>query len=209
MTSYQRHESRSFDPPQWPSPPDPGVAEALTQWINTDVRARLLVDDNLQLRWMSPAAAELMNGPNSILVRNGHIHTRENRFDDQLRGLVSNASCELSSCCIYDSRTGEHLVLLAVRLPAAHDLVGLTIHRVDEDFSFSLADLRAAFGLTPTESRVAYHLICGLTAEETAQELGISLETVRTHIKRAYAKLDVSSREAFFHRLTPFVILLG
>jgi DNA-binding CsgD family transcriptional regulator len=50
--------------------------------------------------------------------------------------------------------------------------------------------------------------MCGRTAEEASHELGVSLETVRTHIKRAYAKLGVCSREGFFHRLTPFVILL-
>jgi DNA-binding CsgD family transcriptional regulator len=34
----------------------------------------------------------------------------------------------------------------------------------------------------------------------------VSLETVRTHIKRTYGKLGVRSRERFFYKLAPFVI---
>jgi DNA-binding CsgD family transcriptional regulator len=116
----------------------------------------------------------------------------------------------MSTCCLHDPKTGEHLVLTALRLrESSGDIVGLTLLRADDRFPFHLADLRSAFGFTHTEGRVAYHLLCGCTAEETAQELGVSLETVRTHIKRAYAKLGVSSREGFFHRLAPFVILLA
>ena len=44
----------------------------------------------------------------------------------------------------------------------------------------------------------------GATAAEAASDLGISLETARTHVRRAYAKLNVSSREEMFARISPF-----
>jgi DNA-binding CsgD family transcriptional regulator len=193
------------------SAPAPGqLGEALAGWVEHERRARMLVDDMLRVLWMSSSAERMMSGPNSLLIRNGHIRTRENRFDQQVRELISNAGSQLSTCCLYDAKTGEHLVLTAVRLSApSDDMVGLTLLRASEDFPFHLADLHSAFGFTQTESRVAYRLMGGRTAGETADELGVSLETVRTHIKRAYAKLGVSSREGFFHRLTPFVIPLA
>jgi DNA-binding CsgD family transcriptional regulator len=189
---------------------DDKLEQALAQWIEAEGRARVLVDDALRVCWMNAAAESLISSPNSLLIRNGHIRTRENRFDRQLRELVDGAASQMSTCCLHDAKAGEHLVLTAVRLSAPSDeMVGLTLLRATEDFPFRFADLHSAFGMTQTESRVAYHLMCGRTAEEASQELGVSLETVRTHIKRAYAKLGVSSREGFFHRLTPFVILLA
>ena len=44
------------------------------------------------------------------------------------------------------------------------------------------------FSFTPAEARVAGKLALGRSLEEIAVELGISLETVRTHAKRALSK---------------------
>jgi DNA-binding CsgD family transcriptional regulator/pimeloyl-ACP methyl ester carboxylesterase len=45
-----------------------------------------------------------------------------------------------------------------------------------------------AFGLTPAEARAAALVAQGATAPEAAQALGISAETVRTHVKAVLAK---------------------
>jgi DNA-binding CsgD family transcriptional regulator len=184
--------------------------QALLGWVGLEPRARMLVDDALRVHWMSPAAEELLRRPNSLLIRNGCVHTRENRFERQLRQLVNDASARVSTCCFYDAKFGQHIVLTAVRLSApSQGMVGLTFLRASDDVPFDLVDLHSAFGFTQTEARVTYCLISGRTAGETAEDLGVSLETVRTHIKRAYAKLGVSSREGFFRRLSPFVIPLS
>lgn len=214
MPAANLHVRQTFaEPPRsdrYGSAPDDMLEHALAHWIEVEGRARLLVDDALKVCWMNLSAETLLGSPNSLLIRNGHIRTRENRFDRQLRDLVDCASTQMSTCCLHDAKSGEHLVLTAVRLSAPLEgMVGLTVQRANENFPLRLADLHSAFGLTEAEGRVAYQLMCGRTAEKTSQELGVSLETVRTHIKRAYAKLGVSSREGFFHRLTPFVILLA
>jgi len=186
------------------------VEHALAQWVEDEDRAHILVDAALHVCWMNPAAERLMSRPNSVLIRNGHIRSRENRFDRQLRELVEDAGGEVSVCCLHDPKSGENLLLSARRLAPPFDaFVGLTVALAIEDFEFRLADLHAAFGLTHAEIRVAHLLLSGHTAEETSLDLGVTLETIRTHIKRAYAKLAVSSREAFFHKLAPFLIFHG
>lgn len=53
--------------------------------------------------------------------------------------------------------------------------------------------------LSPREAEVLAVFCRGLTYEETAHALGISINTVRDFVKKIYAKLDVSSRsEAMF-----------
>ena len=49
-------------------------------------------------------------------------------------------------------------------------------------------------GLTPAETRVLAHLACGLRNSEIAGRLFISVETVRTHVRRILSKLGVASR---------------
>ena len=51
-----------------------------------------------------------------------------------------------------------------------------------------------AYGLTPREEEVLTYLVRGKSVADTALALVVSEATVRTHIKRIYAKLDVHSR---------------
>lgn len=46
--------------------------------------------------------------------------------------------------------------------------------------------------LTPKQALVLTHLKSGLSVKETANKMGISEETVRTHILRARSRLDCS-----------------
>ena len=53
------------------------------------------------------------------------------------------------------------------------------------------ASARERFGFTPSESLVAERLARGLTVPQIALQLGISVETVRCHLKQAFAKARV------------------
>lgn len=70
----------------------------------------------------------------------------------------------------------------------------LTIHSPARPATV-LPDIRGLFGLTPAEMKVVHCLVDGLRADDLAARLNITLETARTHIRRVYNKMDVSSRE--------------
>ena len=62
--------------------------------------------------------------------------------------------------------------------------------------------------LSDRESEVLALIAKGLTNAQIAEELYLSIETVKTYVKRLYAKLDVHNRAqaavaASSHRLTP------
>lgn len=182
---------------------DHEIQQMITVWVESDAEARLIVSEDLRPQWVSAAAERILSDPSSVLYRNGRIRPRNPQVDGELRSFVSSATDAGQTHCLTDAHTGEHIVLTTTRLGGA---VALTLHRPDHDPPMKLVDLHDAFGLTPAEQCVAEHLINGNTAEETARDLGVSLETVRTHIKRAYAKLGVSSREALLRKLRGFAI---
>lgn len=54
------------------------------------------------------------------------------------------------------------------------------------------AMLHGLFDLTPAEARLAKHLASGETLNETAGRLGVSVTTLRTHLKSIFAKTGTS-----------------
>jgi len=51
--------------------------------------------------------------------------------------------------------------------------------------------LARAFGLSSSESRIVKMMVSGLKPKEIAYEVGISLNTVRSHLRTVYAKMQV------------------
>jgi DNA-binding NarL/FixJ family response regulator len=66
--------------------------------------------------------------------------------------------------------------------------------KVVQSFQRSGAPSGAAEGLSPREHEVLDHLARGYLYKEIASALGISYDTVHTHIRRIYEKLQVHSR---------------
>jgi DNA-binding CsgD family transcriptional regulator len=52
--------------------------------------------------------------------------------------------------------------------------------------------LATRFGLTATEARVAVAAAAGLSRVQTAEQLGISLNSLKTHLRRVHSKLGIS-----------------
>ncbi len=65
----------------------------------------------------------------------------------------------------------------------------------------SEAELMHALGLTKRECEVVGLLVVGLLNRELAEELNISENTVKTHVKSIYRKLGVSNRLQLIHLL--------
>ena len=54
--------------------------------------------------------------------------------------------------------------------------------------------LRSHFGLTPSEARLALHLVAGETLRSAEVKLSISYETARTHLKNIFSKTGTCRR---------------
>ncbi len=65
---------------------------------------------------------------------------------------------------------------------------------VPAEVAVALAEHMGTEDLSPREVEILRHIAAGLSNKEIANELGISDETVKTHLKSVFSKLNVSDR---------------
>lgn len=66
------------------------------------------------------------------------------------------------------------------------------------------ASMRAAYGLTAAEARVALLLASGVSGQQMPALLGVSYDTVKTHLRRCFDKTGVHSQAQLMRLLTMF-----
>jgi DNA-binding CsgD family transcriptional regulator len=79
---------------------------------------------------------------------------------------------------------------------------------VEATFGIPLVCIMDAYGLTLAEARVALAASSGLTIPETAQRLSVSPNTVKTHLRKVFAKTGMS-RQTELARLMASIGLLS
>lgn len=171
-----------------------------TDHLNRYSNAFLLTDVECRVLYANDAAREVTDAHDGLAVDNGRITAMSPRQNAALRETVT----ELSACCGASlrrlvlprpsRRRPYRLMLMPVELSAAIPLgvavPAVSILVVDADLlpEIDVPVLCELFSFTPAEARVAGKLALGRSVEEIAAEAKISIETVRTHIKRTLSK---------------------
>ena len=96
---------------------------------------------------------------------------------------IETAIEEVCKGGVYVSPTAAQAMITALREPSPEPLRGRPAHRPLQ-----------AEALTPREQDIVRLVGRGLCNKEIAQELGVSVTTVRTHLHRVYEKLGPESR---------------
>ncbi len=69
----------------------------------------------------------------------------------------------------------------------------VTLHHLPKDAQVAAETLESLYGLTPCEARVAAHVVAAASVQELSEQLGLSRNTVKTHLRRAFRKCEVGS----------------
>lgn len=150
-------------------------------------------------------AEHLLRVGNGLIVTGRRIAASRTSSTARLRQAIASAAAvgesQSAGCAVQVERIGgAPLRLLVCPLPRAHVLdrwglescVALFVSDPDDIKMPDAALLAATFGLTPAECRVLTALVGGLSVKETAAACGVSVGTVRWHLKRMTGKMGVS-----------------
>lgn len=166
------------------------------------------VDEDANVLSMNPAAAERLSTFDGLTISAGVLRAVRPSWDKQLRGAIARAA-ELRAYTQLHREVGrgQHAVLPVVL--GENEMGGSVVCLVEvTDFSVwvtfddhemlrrKLSLARAVYGLSDGQVALAHHIAEGRDLATAAEELGITVNTARTHLRRMFDKTGVRSQTA-------------
>lgn len=178
----------------------------------------LLVDGAGRVLFANTAALNLAASRDAIVLKDGVVGTRRHSQGPPLHDLIASAIAGGPGGALAISRASGALPISALVAPLKGALAAAVAADVqtgaaaifltdpEQQPEPSAERLCALYGLTPTEARVALKTVKAGTIAKAASALGISPETVRTHLKRVYDKTGIN-RQSALARLLAFAAM--
>lgn len=184
------------------------VAEAyFTAWAETYGVATVLIRHDLFVLWSNGAALRLYRDGKDVALVGGRLTFPDKATQEAVRSFLWDMQSGVDILTLARPANGYFVVRVDRLDPPGHEPgFALSMYETGATDRYFWADIGRVFALTPTEALVVKRLAEGERAEVIASNLEVALHTVRTHIRRIYAKLEVGSREELFAAILPFRI---
>jgi DNA-binding CsgD family transcriptional regulator len=185
----------------------PALAHAVLDRVRPGV---FVVDAQGTIRFANATGRQLLERGDVLLQHCNRItfraHTVARCFDVYLRKCASahgsGRAMESLSVRLVPARRTAPCYVVVSPLPGAASPDNetptlhftLAIYQPGAPRSMSTVVLRALYGLTPAEAVVTQCLYAGRRPDQLGSDLGISVNTVRSHMKRIFEKCDVRTQ---------------
>jgi DNA-binding CsgD family transcriptional regulator/PAS domain-containing protein len=150
---------------------------------------------------LNSAARRILHTHDGLGLRSHRITAVDHSAKQRLRAAVQAATTGGAGNSFTCARPSGHSPYVLHVLPT-HTPAALVVIIDPDDEPLPPADLiRQLYGLTPTEAQIAQHIAAGEEPKRIAEELSVSLTTVRTHLQHVFDKTHT-------HRQTGLIRLL-
>lgn len=175
----------------------------------------LLVAANRQICRRNAAAARLLDCADALADRAGRLiavrPADDARLGRAIEALLHDGARPGRPVAMgLPRRSGlaDYVLLLTIQgdRPPAHLLVA--IHDFAALPTPSAALLQQCFGLTPVQATVASLVAAGAAPTQVAQRLGVSLSTVRTHLRGVFRRTSCTGQVDLARRLTALAMAM-
>jgi len=165
-----------------------------------------LVDRDCRLLLANRSATRLLDMGDGLTLSHGRIGATRRQQLEQLRDLVDSACSTAERDAEDDTFAGVmtidrdenvrplSIMVAPVQLSAEAEgnsqVAAIFIRDLEVRQSVPPGVLAKLFGLTPAEARVVVELVKGKRPQEVADDLSVSLNTVRNQLKQIFSKTD-------------------
>jgi DNA-binding CsgD family transcriptional regulator/PAS domain-containing protein len=176
----------------------------LQQALNRISSAVFVVNDSRRVQFMNTAAESLLDQHPALSFRRGALQLGTAQYNQQLANLINNATVGRADSRVVEAggmqftQAGHAKGLSILVSPLSRDNIdfNLTGNRaamvmisgVNETAQPAQEMLVAIYQLTESEAKVTSLLCAGLTLAEISEQLRLTLNTVKTHLKAVFQK---------------------
>ncbi len=165
-----------------------------------------LLQKNGRLVWCNAAAMRLLQDTSPIVLRSGLLITRKTTTTSAFRAWLKDLSDQPAFHVVRGGSGQGNVVIQGMAVMGAKDeVVGCRLRSASAPTE--VADLTMALGVTPAQSGIVQRMILGSSLEQISEDTGLSITTVRTHLRNVYSRLGISSRDELFRLCLPYVFL--
>lgn len=176
-----------------------GLGEAALNRLPISV---IVVDARAQLAFMNPRGAEMIAARDGLVIgRDQVLRAAEPEDTAELHAIIKSLAggdgTDMEGMAVERPSMARALSVRAEPMPSPEGdkgspLVILFVTDPDRPPAVSAEIVARTFDLTESESRVAASIARGATLEETAQEMNLTVSTVRTYLKQVFSKTGTS-----------------
>ena len=185
----------------------PAWSRAIAAWVNMDPRVRMLLSRSGRIHWANEAACRMLKeGGAGFRAVNDILVAENGQIGSTLGRLLADAPMDAALFAMTSTGSDPQWLLWAQQLiPDDEASIGFAAHRTADPVSYGA--MLQLHHLTPCETQIVTMMLAGVETGRIAQRQDISIETLRTHIKHAYGKLEVKSRGELFAKAVDFARL--
>src|SRR5690606_32565311 len=153
-----------------------------------------VIDQTGALYWMSPTARDLLRSPWPVRVAGGKLKFQDGCSGTEPMELLSTLDEGRKHLFISDEATGEWLLMgVWMQHFKGKRLYVLSFRPSRPLLTCKESGLAEEFKLTRSECEIVDRFANLQSPAEIAEDLGVTVATVRSHLKRTHAKMGVSS----------------
>jgi DNA-binding CsgD family transcriptional regulator len=198
--------------PQETSPTRAGRGSEIggLEFLFANSGVRIVTNRDHRVVWATSGAASLASGTTCINFANGQLAGQTRHSEALLRNMFVDAERAAPNAVELlispkPSARPELFVRAQIYMAAGARFTVFTIRNLAADVD-ELPDLKRLYGLTRAEQNVVGMMMQGKSVTEVAHGLHKSVLTVRSHLKHAYSKLNVSSKEQLFSTVLKLMV---
>jgi DNA-binding CsgD family transcriptional regulator len=176
-----------------------------SSWAGQYPIPSMILAGDLSLLWSNSAADEILAAAKDFQLINGVVACLDKVQGQEFRAFLEAVGQKPEVWLYGQDETAFRMVRAEALSPdGMPPALALMIYPVDGVERYLWSDFHKVFGLTRAETIIVKRIVGGEPADVIAEELSITLETVRTHVRRIYAKLGVNNREQLFSKVSAF-----
>ena len=191
-----------------------GLEAALVQALDATPTGVVSLNAELRVDHINRSARDILARNRGLEIRNGALCLLDKLLDQRLREFVRIAiqrgreqtATAAGAMFVRAPLSGEHVELIIAPVPSqtldeqqARVIVYLFDANSPRNVSHDL--LTGLYGLTQTEAKLVQLMSNGMTLDEAGQELEISVNTVRTHLKHVFHKTGLNRQTELIQRI--------